>query len=134
MKKQLCAACLAAMLLTACGDSSAEMQYIKSSVTYDTINDMYHNPDKYLGGKYHIVGTLYPSKDEDGKTFYSVYASSGSEGIGLELDWDNFDGIADYDKITVEGTLDKAKGEHDGESIEYLILRCTLVEKRNPER
>ena len=135
--KKTAAALSAAMLLTGCGDASSnavpqEMQYIKTSVTYDTIYDMYENPDNYLGGTYHIVGTLYPSTDDDGEIFYSVYAadSHGDEGIGLELDWNDFSGIADYDTITVEGTLDKEKGTADGVSVEYLILRCTMVEKR----
>ena len=133
MKKEL-TVCAAALLLTACGDTSSapqEMQYIKTSVTYNTIYDMYINSESYLGGLYHIVGTLYPSTDEDGETFYSVYAKSpDGEGIGLELDWNDFSGIDDYDTITVEGTLDLEKGTHDGAEIEYLILRCTMVEKR----
>ena len=131
MKKRI-AFLAAALLLTACGESSQEMQYIKTSVTYDTLYDMYQDPDKYLGGLYHIVGKLYPSTDDDGNTFYSVYAedSHGDEGIGLELDWESFDGIADYDLITVEGKLEKEKGTKNGSKIEYLILRCTSVEKR----
>ena len=127
------AAALAAMLLTACGgESSQAMQFIKSVETYDTLSDMYQNPDSYLGKQYHIVGTLYPSTDANGEKFYSVYAedSHGDDGIGLELDWSDFSGFADYDKITVEGTLDKEKETHDGASVEYLILRCTTVEKR----
>lgn len=128
------AASLAALLLTACGgeSSAAAMQYIKSVETYDTLSDMYQNPDSYLGKQYHIVGTLYPSTDANGEKFYSVYAedSHGDDGIGLELDWSDFSGFADYDKITVEGTLDKEKETHDGASVEYLILRCTTVEKR----
>ena len=130
---RITAAALAAMLLSACGgESSQQMQYIKTSVAYDTISDMYQNPDNYLGGLYHIVGKLYPSTDDDGEKFYSVYVTNGngSEGIGIELDRTSFEGIEDYELITVEGTLDKAKGKHDGNTIEYLILRCTSVEKR----
>lgn len=134
--KQKGIVCLsAAALLTACGNQSAEqaeMQYIKSSVTYETITDMYADPDAYLGKPYHIVGTLYPSQDDDGETFYSVYASdaSGSHGTGLELDWEHDPDIEDFDTITVEGILEKEKGIHDGSEIEYLILRVSMLEKR----
>ncbi|GEM_PF-2233499 len=133
---KIAAVCAASLLLTACADESSvpqEMQYIKTSVTYTTLCDMYNNPDNYLGGIYHIVGTLYPSTDDDGNKFYSVYASvpgDADEGIGLELDWDDFSGIGDYDTITVEGTLDSEKGTVNGAAVEYLILRCTMVEKR----
>ncbi|MBR4200383.1 MAG: hypothetical protein IKQ91_03780 [Oscillospiraceae bacterium] len=125
----------AAVLLTACGtgSSEAEMQYIKTSVLYDTLSDMYQNPDAYLGKQFHIVGTLYPSTDHDGETFYSVYAEEtrGGHGIGLELDWNDFSGFTDYETVTVEGTLDKEKGNHDGEEIQYLILRVSKLEKRD---
>lgn len=126
---------ISAVLLTACGakDSApAEMQYIKTSVTYETISDMYANPDAYLGKPYHIVGTLYPSQDDDGETFYSVYAeaSSGGHGIGLELDWEKGDGFEDYDTVTVEGILETETAVHDGSEIEYLILRVSMLEKR----
>ena len=128
------AAALAALLLTACGgeSSAAAMQYIKSVETYDTLSDMYQNPDSYLGKQYHIVGTLYPSTDANGGKFYSVYAedSHGDDGIGLELDWSDFSGFADYDRITVEGTLEKTTGNVNGVHAEYLILRCSMVEKR----
>lgn len=132
-KKIIAAACISASLLTACGgESSQAMRYIKSVETYDTIVDMYNNPNDYLGGTFHMVGTLYPSTDDAGETFYSVYAedSHGDEGIGVELDWDDFSGFADYDMITVEGKLEKATGNVNGVHAEYLILRCTSVEKR----
>lgn len=126
---------ISAMLMTACGAQAsepAEMQYIKTSVTYETISDMYANPDAYLGKPYHIVGTLYPSQDDNGETFYSVYAedSSSGHGIGLELDWKKGDGFEDYDTITVEGILEIETAEHDGSEIEYLILRVSMLEKR----
>lgn len=122
-------------LLTACGDSSSvsdQMQYIKTSVMYDTIYDMYQEPEKYLGGNYHMVGTLYPGTDDDGETFYSIYATDpdSGHGIGIEMEWDSYEGLSDYDRITVEGRLDKQKSIHDGNEIEILILRVTMLEKR----
>ena len=125
----------AALLLTSCGNPSSsepEMRYIKRTVTYQTISDMYQNPDEYLGDCFHIVGMLYPSKDDDGETFYSVYAeeSPGGHGIGIELDWPDYSGFTDYETVTVEGKLDKTVYEHDGEEREYLILRVTSLEKR----
>lgn len=135
--KRIAPLLLAAAVLTACGENSTasiseEMHYIKTSVLYDTITDMYQNPDSYLGGNYHMVGALYPSADDDGNTFYSVYASDsdGDHGIGIELDWNDFSGLSDYDTITVEGKLEKEKGIHEGEEIEFLILRVTSLEKR----
>ena len=135
---------LAALLLTACGDSSEisvpqEMQYIKTSVLYDTITDMYQNPDRYVGGIYHMVGTLYPSVDDSGETFYSVYApdADGDHGIGLELDWPDFSGFTDFETVTVEGRLEVAEaqqtvsGADHPEKVQYLILRTTRLEKRN---
>ena len=125
----------AALLLTACGSgggSEAEMQYIKTSVLYDTLSDMYENPDDYLGKSFHMVGTLYPT-EEDGTKFYSVYAEEtpGGHGIGLELDWNDFSGFEDYENVTVEGKLDKETGTHDGNEIQYLVLRVTKIEKRD---
>ena len=136
MNKVFIAVSACALLLYGCGaqeSSEQEMQYIKSSVTYDTIQDMYNNPDKYLGGKYHIVGTLYPATDDSGEKFYSVYAADGhgDEGIGIELDWNDYSGLEDYDKITVEGTLERESGTHEGNTVEYLILRVSLLEKRD---
>ncbi|MCR5306031.1 MAG: hypothetical protein K6E36_05990 [Oscillospiraceae bacterium] len=134
LRKTAAAGC-ALLLLTACGDPSSsiseQMQYIKTSVMYDTIYDMYQNPDSYLGGIYHMVGTLYPGTEGDEK-FYSVYAEDpqSGHGIGIELDWDNYDGISDYDRITVEGKLDKQKSIHEGEETEILILRVSMLEKR----
>ena len=133
--KRILSAAAAAMLLTSCGEQSSisqKMQYIKTSVMYDTLYDMYQNPDNYLGGQYHMVGTLYPSTDDDGNTFYSVYTSDsdGDHGIGLELDWSDYSGLQDHDRITVEGTLDRQKGTYNGEEVEYLILRVSMLEKR----
>ncbi len=140
MKKQA-AIILAALLLTACGDSSEvsvsqEMQYIKTSVLYDTITAMYNDPDSYVGGVYHMVGTLYPSTDENGDKFYSVYAAEPGDsdhGIGLELDWQDYSGFQDYETVTVEGKLEiaDATDAETGEAYQYLILRTTLLEKRN---
>lgn len=133
--KRLFLITLTALLLTSCGEASSEessMRYIKRTVTYDTLSDMYQNPDNYLGDSFHIVGTLYPYYDDDGELFYSVYAEDehGDEGIGLELDWDNFEGFADYDTVTVEGKLEKTTYTHEGAEQEYLILRVTSLEKR----
>ncbi len=136
MKKRILAAALCGMLLCACGkkkeESSSEMQYIKTAVLYDTITDMYENPDQYLNKTYHMVGTLYPSKDDDGNVLYSIYAQQpGSDhGIGVELDWSDFSGFSDYDKVTVEGKLEQEHGQYQGEKIDYLVLRVSLLEKR----
>lgn len=133
-KKTVFTLAVSAMLLTACGskNSTDDMQYIKTSVLYDTISDMYDNPDQYLGKKFHMVGTLYPSTEDDGTKLYSIYAeeSPNSHGIGLELDWSDYSGLEDYDTVTVEGKLDKDKGMHDGEEVEYLVLRVSMLEKR----
>ncbi len=136
MNKNVIAISACALLLTGCGaqeSSVQEMQYIKSAVTYETMQDMYANPDNYLGKTFHIVGTLYPATDDDGEKFYSVYAkeTQGDEGIGIELDWNDYTGLEDYDKITVEGTLERTSGTHDGQKIEYLILRVSMLEKRD---
>ena len=139
MKKRMTTAALAAMLLCACGDkskpeesSAQEMQYIKSMLLYDTICDMYENPDDYLGKTYHMSGTLYPSSDDDGKTIYSIYAkeSGSDEGIGLELDWSDYSGLQSYDPITVEGTLEQDTGTYQGNEVDYLVLRVSSLEKR----
>ena len=69
------------LLLTGCGNSGSsaesDMTYIKTSVMYDTLYDMYQNPDQYMGKKFHMSGQLYPSKDDNGDTFYSVYTENG---------------------------------------------------------
>ncbi len=129
----------AALLLTACGSenssSSSEesIQYVKTSVMYDMISDMYQNPDSYIGKTYHFVGTLYPgTDDETGEKFYSVSATEpgGDCEIGIELDWNDYSGLEDYDLITVEGKLERTKMQHDGGEIEVLILRVSSLEKR----
>ncbi len=130
----------ALLLLTACGgktESSASaddsMHYVKTSVMYDTITDMYANPDSYVGKNYHFVGTLYPGTDHDcGEQFYSISATDpdGDEEIGIELDWSDYSGLADYDLVTVEGKLDRTKIQHDGSEMEILILRVSSLEKR----
>ena len=136
MIKKWMPAAAAALLLCACGDkngaSQQEMQYIKTSVLYDTLTDMYNNPDAYLGKTYHIVGTLYSSTDDDGKPIYSVYAKQpGSDhGVGLELDWSDFSGVQVDDKITVEGKLEQESGTYQGNQVDYLVLRVTSLEKR----
>lgn len=138
INRRLAPVLAAAALLTGCGsDDSAsldkeKMEYIKTSVAYETICAMYNNPKDYLGKYYHIVGELYPSYDDNGEKFYSVYVelSSGGDGIGIELEWDDFGDMQDYDKITVEGRLDTASGVHNGASVTYLVLHCSMVEKR----
>ena len=121
----------AALLLTGCGNNDDEIHYVKTSVLYDTLIDMYSNTDDYLGKNYHMVGTLYPTTDDD-ETFYSIYAdgTNGQEGIGLELDWDDFSGFKDFDTIMVEGKIDRATATHDGKEITYLVLRVSKIEKR----
>lgn len=143
MKKRVLAVTAAAMLLCACektesssstDESSSEMTYIKSSVLYDTLMDMYNTPDNYLGKQFHMVGMLYTSEDDDGTKIYSVYAEqmgSSDTGIGLELDWTDFSGIENYDKIMVEGVLERDKGTFHGEDTEYLVLRVSTLEKRD---
>lgn len=138
MNKKLFPLLTAMLLVTGCGSKTtedsgdpADMQYIKSSVLYDTLMNMYSDPDSYLGKYYHMVGRLYPSTD-DGETFYSVYAEGTSgHGIGLELDWDDFSGFTDNETITVEGKLERETGTHDGETIHYLVLRVSKIEKRD---
>lgn len=141
MKKCILAVAVSAMLLCACGqsesskadESSADMTYIKTSVLYDTLMDMYNAPENYLGKKYHIVGTLYTSEDDDGTKIYSVYARQmgSNEGIGLELDWSDFSSLENYDKIMVEGTLEQDQGTFHGNETEYLVLRVSALEKRD---
>lgn len=126
-------------LLTACDEGSSnsvpqEMQYIKTSMFYDTVTDMYNNPDHYLGGNYHFVGELYSMTNDAGDTYYSIYGTDPSDrdcGIGIELKWDDFSGIAVGDSITVEGTLDTETETVDDVERTFLILRPTLVEKRD---
>lgn len=125
------------LLLSGCGnpgssDSEPEMIYIKSVSLYDTITDMYADPDAYLGKQYHMVGTLYPSTDDSGRKFYLIYAkSSGTgQGIGLELDWDDYSGFADNEKVTVEGTLEKQMRSLHGVRGDYIVLKVSLLEKR----
>ena len=134
-KKLIIAAAASAMLLYACGEkneSSQEIEYIKTAVLYDTLSDMYANPDQYLGKTYHIVGTLYSSQDDDGTVIYSVYGTqqNSDHGIGLELDWSDFSNVKVNDKIMVEGKLERESGTFHGEKMEYLVLRVSTLEKR----
>lgn len=118
-------------LLCGCGEEN-EMQYIKTSVMYETFYDMYSDPEAYLGKQYHMVGELYVHDDTDnGATIYSVYCEQDGAGLGIELDWDNYDGLAEGDLITVEGKLEQESGTHHGQTVEYLVLRVTMLEKRN---
>lgn len=125
------------LLLNGCGDpnhnsSEPEMIYIKSVSLYDTIMDIYADPDSYLGKQYHMVGTLYPSTDDSGSKFYSIYArsSDGGQGIGIELDRDDYSGFADNEKVTVEGTLEKQMRSLHGVRGDYIVLKVSLLEKR----
>lgn len=128
---------LSGCFLTSCGkkeESSAEkeMQYIKTSQFYETVTDMYNNPDKYLDGTYHFVGELYSMTDDNGNTYYSVYGTNPSDkdcGIGIEMRWDDFSGLEAGDEITVEGTLSTEKENVDGLERTFLILTPTLLEK-----
>ena len=126
----------AVLLLCGCTDGNSssedEMIYIKSVSLYDTIVDIYGDPDSYLGKTYHMVGTLYPSEDDNGETFYSIYAEpqGGGDGTGIELDWNDYDGFADFDKVTVEGTLEKQMRVHHGAQNDYIVLKVSLLEKR----
>lgn len=135
-KQTIIAAALSCLLLNGCGakESSAEneMQYIKTSVLYDTIMDMYSNPDNYLGRQFHMVGQLYPSTHGD-EQFYSIYAkpTSGGDGIGLELEWSDFSGLEDFDTITVEGTLEQRTGSDNGSHYGYMVLKVSSLEKRD---
>ena len=139
MKSRLFPAVAAAVMLAACnsdtknGDSGSEtdMQYIKTSVLYDTIMQIYSQPDDYLGKNYHMVGELYPSTKGDEK-FYSIYAkgTGGHEGIGLELDWNDFSGFQDHETVTVEGKLEKQPRMYDGKEQEFVVLHVTKLEKR----
>lgn len=129
----LTAAWMSVFMLTGCNDTPAddEMIYVKTSTMYDTLYNMYSYPEEYLGGMYHMVGELYAYEDEDGgAVIYSVYCEENGTGLGLELDWDSFDGIAVGDMITVEGKLEQDTGIHNGETVEFLVLRVTMLEKR----
>ncbi len=121
------------LLLSSCGkqDDAEGMIYVKSSMFYTTVTDMYNDPEAYLGKEYHLVGELYTSEDHDtGETIYSVAGESNGSTIGLELDYDSFEGLTAGDRITVEGKLEKIQVPHQGEEIEILILRVSLLEKR----
>ncbi|MBR3449200.1 MAG: hypothetical protein IKH27_15510 [Oscillospiraceae bacterium] len=125
------------LMFNGCGnpgssDSEPEMIYVKSVSLYDTISDIYADPDAYLGKQYHMVGTLYPSTDDSGSKFYSIYAKSSGTGpgIGLELDWDDYSGFADNEKVTVEGTLEKQMRSLHGVRGDYIVLKVSLLEKR----
>lgn len=121
---------LCAALLGGCGEENG-MQYIKTSVMYETFYDMYSYPEEYLGKQYHMVGELYVHDDtDDGAPIYSVYCEQDGAGLGIELDWDNFDGLTAGDTITVEGKLEQESGTHHGQTVEYLVLRVTMLEKR----
>ncbi|MBR6762027.1 MAG: hypothetical protein IKM30_08365 [Oscillospiraceae bacterium] len=123
----------AGMLLGSCGkqNHSEEMIYVKSSMFYTTVTEMYNDPASYLGKQYHLVGELYVSEDSDtGETIYSVAGTSGSDAIGLELSYDSFEGFSEGDRITVEGKLEQISVMHHGEEIEILILQVSLLEKR----
>ncbi|MCQ2434062.1 MAG: hypothetical protein MJ062_02350 [Oscillospiraceae bacterium] len=125
---------LCGCMLTACGRKEQEMQYVKTSVFYATVMDMYNYPKDYLGGQYHFVGELYESTDdESGEVFYSVYGKNptdSDEGIGIQLVDCSFDGLQNGDEITVEGTLDSEKDTVGGEEKEFLVLRVSMIEKR----
>lgn len=122
---------LCGSILCGCGEEN-EMQYIKTSVMYETFYDMYSDPEAYLGKQYHMVGELYVHDDTDNdETIYSVYCEQDGAGLGLELDWDNFDGLVAGDTITVEGKLEQDSGTYHGNAVEYLVLRVTMLEKRN---
>lgn len=123
--------CMAMLLLAGCGEATSvsnEMQYIKTSVLYDTIVDMYENPSQYLGGMYHMTGVLYPSKESNGEKFYSIYAEEDSEGIGIELKYDDFSDFSDYETVTVEGKLKKETFHDESGEMEILILEVTKLD------
>ena len=69
---------LCGVLLCGCTEpnknAGSEMIYVKSVSLYDTIVEIYGDPEAHVGETYHMVGTLYPSQDDDGETFYSIYA------------------------------------------------------------
>lgn len=125
-----------ALLLCGCTEpeqnSEPDLIYVKSVSLYDTIVEIYGDPEAYLGKTYHMVGTLYPSQDDEGETFYSIYAEpqGGGDGIGIELDWNDYSGFLDYDKVTVEGTLEEQKRVHHGEENDFLVMKVSLLEKR----
>lgn len=129
----------AGLMLAGCANKSStesaaqKVHYIKTSVLYDTLVDIYNNSENYLGETLHMVGTLYPSKDENEEIFYSIYAEpqTGGEGIGLELDWSDFSEFEDFDKVMVEGTLEQTTIQEHGSDREILILRVSTIEKRD---
>ena len=129
----------AGLLLTGCANKTStestaqKVHYIKTSVMYDTLLDIYNNKDQYLGETLHMVGLLYPSKDENEDIFYSIYAEpqNGGEGIGLELDWSDFSEFEDFDKVMVEGKLEQTTVQENGSDREILILRVSTIEKRD---
>lgn len=132
-------AMLCTCLMVACGnsqseESSQEMQYIKTSVYYETVLDMYQNPDDYVGKQYHLSGTLYETTDsQTGEVIYSVYGTNPADtdsGIGIELKWDDFSAFTANDAITVEGVLDIDTGTYNGEEVQFLVLRVSKLEKR----
>lgn len=130
---QMAAALLCVLPLGSCKEDagSDEMVYIKTSTMYDTLYDMYSYPEEYLGGMYHMVGELYAYEDEEsGEMIYSVYCEQDGAGLGLELDWSNDAGIAVGETITVEGRLEQDSGFHHGETVEFLVLRVTMLEQR----
>ncbi len=128
--KTVVSALLCMAMLCSCGEED-EMQYIKTSVMYETFYNMYSYPDDYLGKQYHMVGELYVHDDTDnGEPIYSVYCEQDGAGLGIELDWDNFGGLAAGDTITVEGRLEQESGTHHDQQVEYLVLRVTMLEKR----
>ncbi len=125
------AAMLCGCFLWGCGKNEDSMQYVKTAVMYETLYDMYSYPDEYVGKQYHMVGELYVHDDtEDGENIYSIYCEKDGAGLGLELDWSDFTGLEAGDTITVEGRLDRETGSHHGEDVEYLVLRVSLLEKR----
>lgn len=127
---------LCGLLLCGCTEpnksAESEMIYVKSVSLYDTIAEIYSDPESHVGESYHMVGTLYPSQDDDGETFYSIYAQpqGGGEGTGIELDWNDYSGFSDYDKVTVEGTLEIQQRMHHGEENDFLVMKVSLLEKR----
>ena len=134
MKVNYFAIPLAALLLTACGDSSIaesdSMICIKNSTFYSTVSDMYANPDSYVGKTYHLTGQLHISESDD-ETIYSIYREENGSQIGIELDWNDFSGLEHDDTITVEGKLETESGFHHEQTVEYLVLRVTMLKAKS---